>query len=312
MVIVIAGPTASGKSSIAMSIAERIRGVIINADSRQLYKGLPILTAHPSKEDMDKVPHKLYGVFEYDEQEVSSASWSILAEKTISEISSKDPSCVFILVGGTGFYIDAFINGLSPIPTINPDIKRAFYEKHINTSTDCIRASLREIDPDSEASIQSSDRQRLLRALLVSSFTDRAMSSWQSLPRSIQKIEFFNILVLPDRETLKRKITARLNQMIRLGVIDEVAEFRSLENYRSSQLALSIGFKEFSLYIDGAISLERSTELTEISTRRYAKRQSTWFRNKFSPDLVIYKESSENLEYTVDSIFNKMKKSMKI
>ncbi|MFA7276854.1 MAG: tRNA (adenosine(37)-N6)-dimethylallyltransferase MiaA [Pseudobdellovibrionaceae bacterium] len=281
-VTVIAGPTASGKSALALDIARGENGVIINADSLQIFQGLPLLTACPSAEDRAIVPHRLYEVLAPDVP-VTAVSWSGMALDEIRKAheSGQHP----ILVGGTGFYLKTLIEGLSPIPSLPPTFRLQAEEELETLGVAAFFAMLSHLDPAFAAGVDSYNSRRLVRAYEVYLATGKPMSYWQSLPRepvSNERYDFDVRLVLPARKELYERCNERLLAMIDHGVLDEVRVFDSLiargEASSSCGLVKALGFKALQAHVHDEIDLGQAITLAQNQTRAYAKRQETWFR----------------------------------
>ncbi len=278
--VLIAGPTASGKSAMALEFASRHNGVIINADSMQVYDALPILTARPSGDEMQEVPHRLYahvppGIA------YSSARWLEDAAAVLGELRRQQRMAV--VVGGTGLYFTALLGGLSPVPRIDPDIRQQARELAAQ-DRDELFALLRQHDPQSAERFEPADTQRATRALEVVLSTGRTLGDWQALPGTpvIAASDHVRRFVLePPRAVLHQRIDMRFDQMIEQGALEEVRAFSDLGLARDLPIMKAIGFREIEHYLAGTISLTESIERAKAATRQYAKRQSTWFRGQF-------------------------------
>ena len=275
--IVIAGPTASGKSGLALELARRIDGTIINADSMQVYRELRILTARPSAAEEAAVPHRVYGVLPARERS-SVAHWLGLAEEAAAE---GRPA---ILCGGTGFYIEAFLSGLSEMPDIPSDIRRRAAARRAEVGAESFHAEVAVRDPALAARVPPGDRQRLLRAWAMLETTGRPLSAWRTGPSAGPKTAF-RILFDPPREALRDRIAERFRGMIRRGALDEVRPLRDLDPELPAMKAL--GVRELLAHLDGAIGIDEAQTLAVGATRRFAKRQRTWFSHRFRPDLTL-------------------------
>ena len=276
-VLIVAGPTGSGKSSYAYKVAQDQKGIILNGDSIQVYKSLEILTAQPSPEKQKQVPHHLYGFLDPHE------TWSV--EKWCSHIIPLIEKChesanLPIVVGGTGFYLKILQEGISPIPPIDISVR-----KHLMESQDDLYAQLQKADPALAHQIDPHDTQRTMRGLEVFHGTGIPLSAWQKKKPTPPPYAFEKILFMPSKEDLEPRLSARLEEMVERKVVDEVAHFLSLS---PSPTALkAIGLKEFGAFLKGETSLEDAKALTLLHTRQYAKRQRTWFKHQFKPDLTI-------------------------
>ena len=292
-IILIAGPTASGKSKIAIEIAKKIKGEIINADSMQVYKEFSILSSRPSNLDLKKVKHHLYG-FQPAKKIFSTGAWLKLVKKQIN-ICLKNKK-IPILVGGTGLYFEAITKGMSKIPHINLKARnktrvlqkklgqKKFYEK------------LLKLDPLIKNKIEPFDTQRSIRAYEVKKFTKKSIFEWYKLTKSeFKKFQIFKIFIDVPREKLLKKISKRVEQMFKNGCIKEVNFFLGLNIDRSLSVNKIIGVIEIKDYLLGISNLTQSKELINIKTRQYAKRQVTWARGHMSDWNKLYSNSFSSL-----------------
>lgn len=283
IVHIIAGPTASGKSARALALALESGGVIINADSMQLYNGLPLLTAQPSLADFEKVPHRLYGVLDVHGQ-TNAVSWRKMALDEIYSVLSH--GLVPVVVGGTGFYLKALMEGLSPIPEIPPEERILAEDLLEKVGLAEFFEIIKEHDAELAEKIDPQNRQRLVRAFEVIHYTGKKMSYWQSLPSEgvPEDLEFKVELMSPAREDLYARCNARFDQMVAQGVIDEVAEFdEKIEAGKippECPLTHALGFEPLQSYLRGEMDRDTAIVLAKNETRHYAKRQVTWFKSQ--------------------------------
>lgn len=284
-VVIVAGPTASGKSTFALEEVSKRSGVIINGDSLQLYQGLPLLTAQPTPTDCEKAPHFLYRIFPPHAPQASAAAWQSLAidaiEKSLQQ--GKNPW----IVGGTGFYLKVLLAGLSPMPTIREEVKDLFKKKTEGQSTSCLFDRLKREDPLIAGRLSPQDRQRILRALLVSEATEHPLSFWQKQPRQKVPYHFKTLYLNPPRRVLHQQIEQRFDHMRRQGVIEEVETFLKGEKTSTSPLTTAIGFRQISDFLNGQLTESEAFEKIIFATRQYAKRQETWFRHQFKSDWTL-------------------------
>ena len=283
-VTIIAGATASGKSARAIELALQRNAVIINADSQQLYKALPILTAQPSIDDLNSAPHLLYGILDHHEQ-WSAATWANNCADLIRDLwnQNKHP----IIVGGTGFYIKALLDGFSPLPDVPPEYRTNGNEAFKQHGAEKFYADLIKDDPLIEGRLNPNDKQRLIRAREVFDYTKQSIIEWQAkpnipiLPEAIFDIE---IISLP-RDILYARCEKRIQVMLDQGVMDEVMKlYADLETLKTptAPVTKALGYHEFSNYGLGNMSLDDAIEKTALLTRHYAKRQVTWFKNQMA------------------------------
>lgn len=287
---IICGPTASGKSNYALNLAKECDGIIINADSMQVYKGLEIITAQPNKDDRKRVPHYLYGYIDLASA-YSVGIWLQEVVTTINDIlkSGKTP----IVVGGTGMYINALVNGLATIPSISEDVK--IYVRSISASspTKELHQKLMEIDPVLASRLKNSDTQRITRGLEVYYETGRALSDWQKQNNAIYMRDKFSItLITPERNILYDRINRRFLEMLDHGLIEEIRNVIPMSgfditNQNTIKLPKAIGLEQMLHHILGKITLDEAICKSQQLTRNYAKRQTTWFKNQLSYDNII-------------------------
>ncbi len=274
LVYVIAGSTASGKSSLAEKIAGKKNGVIINADSLQLISALPILTAQPSSAIQKNLPHEMYGIYAPGTV-VSAGMWleKVLEVIEQTHFMGKLP----IVVGGTGFYLKSLLEGLSPIPKISQEVKGKVQSIFEKSGKEGIVEVLKQQDP--EILNKYVDPQRLKRALEVILGTGKSISFYQKIKPEVPDFTFYKILVDMDRAPLRINIKYRMQTMLDLGVLEEVRDFNGETH--------ALGYHELKTHLTGEISLKSALDLMEMKTCQYAKRQTTWFRNQMVYDEVI-------------------------
>lgn len=278
LALVVAGPTASGKSALALHLAEKLGGTIINADSLQIYRELEIITARPSEREMARVPHRLYGVLSAREN-CSVGRWREMALHEMERAGSEGR--LPILVGGTGLYLKALEEGLYQIPSVPPEV-RAEAERLVGSGRrELLRRDLETGDPESHARLHPNDTQRLMRAWEVLKATGRPLSYWQNhASLSPAPWRFAWILILPSPEQLAVSIDRRFEAMVKEGALEEVRRLLDLELPHSSTAAKAVGVPELAAYVQGTSELEQAVEAAQLATRRYAKRQLTWLRGQ--------------------------------
>ena len=276
----IAGPTASGKSALALDLAERTGGRIVNADAIQLYSDLQILTARPGADDLARAPHALYGVAD------GADAWSVgrWLRAATALLEGADADGPLIFVGGTGLYFRALTKGLAEAPPADPHMRDELLEHYDQVGEAAFRERLAALDPAAAARIAPNDRQRLVRALSVALSTGRSLSDWQAdtIPL-LTGDRWRGVVVAPDRGVLHARIDARVEAMARDGVTAEVARLAARALPPELPVMKAVGFREFAAHVQGACPLDQSIRDTQTATRQYAKRQMTWFRNQ-SPD----------------------------
>ena len=279
-IILISGPTASGKSNFAIKIAKKVNGEIINADSMQVYKQLKILTARPNKEEQKNIKHHMYGVIDLDKK-FSTGQWLKAVIKKIKEIKKRKK--IPILVGGTGLYFQSLINGLVKIPEIPPKFRNKIRLKQKKEGQKKFYKKLLLIDPDVKDKFDPNDTQRAIRAFEIKSFTKISMYEWINKTKSeFKDEEFLKLYIDFKREDLIKRISLRTIKMIEEGAIREVKRFIKSKIKKNLGVNRVIGIDELTQYLDKKINLDQAQELILIKTRQYAKRQATWARSRMT------------------------------
>ena len=285
-VLVLFGPTACGKSSLAIKISENVKSTIINADSIQVYRDLRILTSRPSEDDERRTSHKLYGIIN-GEDSFSVASWLELATKEI--LSSWNQGKLPILVGGTGMYLKSLMEGISDIPSIPKSIK-------LETEKELKKNGLKQLynqllEFNQETKINKHDTQRVVRAFNVLKSTGRSIEEWQKENKKALDDIYFEIFIPPfDREELYKRSEDRFDQMLINGAVQEVRDLMDLNLDCNYSIMKAIGVREIRKYLEDEISEDECTTLSKKNTRNYIKRQLTWIRgNNISSNIDIKK-----------------------
>lgn len=278
-VVVVAGPTASGKSALALDIALKYNGVIINADAMQIYKGTPIIAATPTADDTKKVRHLLYEIFEPN-QRGSVSEWLNLAVAAIKQVWREQQ--LPIVVGGTGFYIESLINGVSPIPETSDKVKAEVADIFDRGGVEALFAKLQKIDKKGAALVNPNDTTRVRRALEIFLDTKKSIDEWFKMPmiKKLPEADFRVVALLPELAQLEDKCAKRFDIMMENGALAEVQELLKMNLDDNLPAMKAIGVPELKLYLDGNISLNEAVSLAKLHTRQYAKRQLTWFRNR--------------------------------
>lgn len=280
-VLLLAGPTASGKSALALRLAEALDGEIVGADSMQIYRDLRVLTARPSPEEEARAPHHLVGVVDGAEA-WSVGRWQAAAAEAIAGVQARGRTP--IVVGGTGLYFRALVVGVAEMPAVPQEAREAADAEYHSRGEAAVREALRRLDPAAEARIAANDRQRLVRALAVARHTGRALSDWQAGTRPVLAPDAWRGLVLePARETLYARCDARLAAMLDQGALDEVRSLLARRLSPELPVMKAVGVPELARHLAGELSLGEALALAQQMTRNYAKRQLTWFRNQ-TPD----------------------------
>ncbi len=277
-IILIAGPTASGKSNFSLKLAKKINGEIINADSMQIYKQLQILTARPKKEDLKKIKHHLYGFCDV-KKNYSTGEWLKEVIKKISYIRKRKK--IPIIVGGTGLYFKALTDGLVKIPNIpfKERNKIRLIQKKLGQKK--FYNALLKIDPLSKNKIDKNDVQRSIRAYEIKNLTKKSIFEWFKKTKGVYSSnEFVKLYIDFSRQDLINRINLRINKMFNEGAIEEVKRFNKLKVKKENSSQKVIGIKEITSFLDKHCSLDQAKVLIAIKTRQYAKRQTTWARGQ--------------------------------
>jgi tRNA dimethylallyltransferase len=299
-IILISGPTASGKSNFAVKIAKKIQGEIINADSMQVYKKLKILTARPNREEQKNIKHHLYGVVDLNKK-FSTGQWLELAIKKIKIIQKNKK--IPVVVGGTGLYFQSLINGLVKIPEIPLKFRNKIRLKSKREGQKKFYKKLLKLDPKIKDKFDQNDTQRSIRAYEIKSYTDISMYDWFAKTESVFKdSDFLKLQIDTKREKLIQKINLRTSNMIEGGAINEVKKFLKLKIRKDQSVNKVIGIAELTQYLNDEITLAEAKELILIKTRQYAKRQATWTRTRMISWIKI--DPSK-----LDNYIKKLKKS---
>ena len=275
-IILISGPTASGKSNFAINLAKKVNGEIINADSMQIYKELKILSARPDPKNYQKIKHHLYG-FHNVKKNFSTGDWLKLSIKLIKDVKKRKKVPIF--VGGTGLYFKALSEGLVNIPNIPISFRNKIREEHKKLGQKKFYKKLLKLDLISINKINPTDVQRTIRAYEVKKFTKRSLHDWFKETKSFfDKDDFFKIYIDFPRKELIERINNRVKLMMKLGAINEVRRFIKLKVKKDKSVNKAIGVNEIKEYLNNEKNLKEITEKISIKTRQYAKRQSTWAR----------------------------------
>ena len=279
-IILISGPTASGKSYFAVKIAKKIQGEIINADSMQVYKNLKILTARPNKIEQKDIKHHLYGVVDLNKK-FSTGQWLEVVIKKIKNIKKKKK--IPILVGGTGLYFQSLINGLVKIPEIPLKFRNKVRLMSKRQGQKKFYKKLLKLDPKVKDRFDPNDTQRSIRAYEIKSYTDISMYDWLARTESeFKNSDFLKLYIETKREKLIERINLRTLNMINGGAINEVKKFLKLKIRKDQSVNKVIGIAELTQYLNHEVTLEEAKELISIKTRQYAKRQATWARTRMT------------------------------
>ncbi|MGY9000629.1 MAG: tRNA (adenosine(37)-N6)-dimethylallyltransferase MiaA [Rhodospirillales bacterium] len=293
-ILIVAGPTASGKSNFALAAAHKFDGVIINCDAMQVYRELRIISARPSEEDEAKAPHKLYGLIPAS-QSCSVGVWRELAVLEIEACwnAGKLP----IITGGTGLYIKSLMEGLTEIPDVSPEIRAEATTRLGEVGATAFHRELSKFDPVSAKRLNPADSQRVIRAFEIYLGTNRCLSDWHANGPTTQPLKALYQMVIfePPRAELYAKCESRFDLMIANGALEEVDALRGLHLCPTLPAMKALGVQELISYLNGDLPLEVAFLAAQQATRRYAKRQLTWFRNQITQNNRIYAQYSESL-----------------
>ena len=277
-IILIAGPTASGKSNFAVNLAKKIDGEIINADSMQIYKQLKILTARPNTKKQKNIRHHLYGIININKN-FSSGIWLKLAISKIKEIRRRKK--IPIVVGGTGLYFQSLINGLVKIPNISMKLRNKIRSMQKRYGQKKFYKKLLKLDPKVKSKFDPNDTQRSIRAFEIKTHTKISMYDWLNKTKPIfNESVFLKFYVNFERSKLIKRIQKRTENMIKKGAIQEVVKFNKLRIKKDKSINKVIGIDELTKYLNNQIKLKQAKELITIKTRQYAKKQTTWARSR--------------------------------
>jgi len=279
--ILIAGPTASGKSALALALADEHNGVIINADSMQVYRELRILTARPGVADEAQAPHRLYGHVAGAEG-YSAGRYCKDAAKAIA--ATREEGRMPIIVGGTGLYFRALLQGLAPIPEIAPEVRAHWRAAGERLGAVGLHKELQRRDPQMAERLRPTDPQRLMRALEVLEGTGKSLAYWQALPGVpvLKQDDTQRLLVMPERDILYQRCDRRFTQMLKDGAVDEVRALCQLNLDGGLPIMRALGVRPLMEYLHGKATLELAIERSKTETRQFAKRQLTWLRRNMN------------------------------
>jgi tRNA dimethylallyltransferase len=302
-VIVIGGPTASGKSAVAMDVAEEFNGVIINADSMQIYDGLRVVSARPSPDDERRVPHRLYGVMAPNET-CSAGHWERLCIDEIQKVWAEGK--LPIVTGGTGLYIKTLVDGISHLPDIPDEIRDRIRARCAEEGIEVLYEELQAKDSEMAARLKPLDRQRICRALEVLETTGKSLAVLQREIKPVPALaaNYVTHVIMPPRPTLYKRCDRRFDIMLEQGALEEVRNFAALDLDVNLPVMKALGVPELLSHIRGDMTLEEARLNAQMMTRRFAKRQCTWFRNQMKDIEIHSAQYSESLR---DEIYKKIR-----
>lgn len=292
--ILIAGPTASGKSALALHLAKKTGGFIVNTDSMQVYDVLDLLSARPQPDELRQAEHYLYGHVA-PSVSYSTGKWFADVEALLSRRDLKGRTPIF--VGGTGLYFRALLGGLSQMPEVPVDVREYWRNKMSEKGAEALHIMLMERDPEIAAKLRPTDSQRIVRAIEVFEGTGKSLLHWQKNTGTalVDDARARKIILLPDRQWLGERIAQRFNLMWDHGALEEVRAIMALDLDPALPALKAIGVREISAFFAGEMTREEAIELSVIATRQYAKRQSTWFRNQLDDSWQRYISGQEAL-----------------
>ena len=293
-VLIVAGPTASGKSALALDMAEAFDGVVINADSMQVYSELRVLSARPDESETSRAPHRLYGVLSGREA-CSAGKWRDMAMAEINDCHAQGK--LPIITGGTGMYLNALTEGIAPIPDVPSRIRDSVTAELEDIGHAAFFEKLKKNDPETAATLDGTNTQRMIRAAEVFAHTGRGLASWHKEPMvpPPANMKFKKLCYMPPRDILYDRCNRRFDLMLEQGAIDEVRDLIALGLPDTAPVMKAVGVRELGAYLAGEIDLATAREKSQRETRRYAKRQLTWFRHQMSDKEIIDAQYSESL-----------------
>jgi tRNA dimethylallyltransferase len=274
-VALIAGPTASGKSAVALAYAQQIGGVIVNADSAQIYSAIPVLSAGPTADELARAEHRLYGILD-GAVPCSAADWAEMAKREITDVHGQGG--IPVLVGGTGLYLRTLLGGIAPVPPIDAEIRRRVRETPVEENC----SKLETLDPEAAARLKPGDTARISRALEVILSTGRTLAEWQKQRQGgiDDQVELRPLILLPPRDWLYARCDDRFERMFEGGAIEEVVTLLARNLNPNLPIMRAIGVPEIAAYLQGDLTREQAIAAGQQATRRYAKRQYTWFAHQ--------------------------------
>lgn len=285
-VLIIAGPTASGKSALAIAAAQALNGVVLNCDSMQIYKDIPIIAATPSAEEKQQAEHRLFELYDV-EKRGNVVEWLDLCAEEIRKLWAEGR--LPVVVGGTGMYIDALINGITPIPEVKPEVRQNLRERLQNDGLTRLYIELKAKDAEIAKKLSPNDKTRIVRALEIIETTGKKVSEWYRVPliQRLPEANFTVVKIVPEIDVIEQRCRARLDIMVESGALDEIAGLLKRGVDETLPAMKALGVPELMRAAKGEIPLSEALELAKLHTRQYAKRQRTWLRNKLKADIVL-------------------------
>ena len=283
-VLIIAGPTASGKSALAIAAARALNGVVINCDSMQIYKDIPIIAATPNAAEKQQAEHRLFELYDVTKRG-NVVEWLELCAVEIRKLWAEGR--LPVVVGGTGMYIDALLNGMTPIPEVNPAVRENLRHRQEKEGLLRLYIELQTKDAEIAAKLSPNDKTRIVRALEIIETTGKKVSEWYKVPliKALPEANFAVVKIVPAIEVIEARCRERLDKMVELGALDEIAELLKRGADETLPAMKALGVPELALAVKGEKLLSEALELAKLHTRQYAKRQRTWLRNKLTADI---------------------------
>ena len=305
-VLVIAGPTASGKSALAAEAAQALNGVVLNCDSMQIYKDIPIIAAAPTEAEKKLAEHRLFEIYDSDKRG-NVVDWLNLCAAEIHKLWAENR--LPVVVGGTGFYAEALLKGVTPIPETPPEIREQLQAQMRQYGLEKLYADLQQKDAEIAAKLNPNDKTRIIRALEVIVATGIKLSEWYKKPlvQKLPEANFITVKIMPALEMIAERCCLRLDRMVNeLGVLAEIEKLLNKGVDKNMPAMKALGVPELSLFIKGQMPLEEALNLAKLHTRQYAKRQRTWLKNKMPADIVFENVYEGQKDY-LQQIFNVIK-----
>ena len=305
-VLVIAGPTASGKSALAAEAAQALNGVVLNCDSMQIYKDIPIIAAAPTEAEKKLAEHRLFEIYDCDKRG-NVVDWLNLCAAEIHKLWAENR--LPVVVGGTGFYAEALLKGVTPIPETPPEIREQLQTQMRQYGLEKLYADLQQKDAEIAAKLNPNDKTRIIRALEVIAATGIKLSEWYKKPlvQKLPEANFITVKIMPALEMITERCCLRLDKMVNeLGVLAEIEKLLNKGVDKNMPAMKALGVPELSLFIKGQMPLEEALNLAKLHTRQYAKRQRTWLKNKMPADIVFENVYEGQKDY-LQQIFNVIK-----
>lgn len=305
-VLVIAGPTASGKSALAAEVAYALNGVVLNCDSMQIYKDIPIIAAAPTEAEKKLAEHRLFEIYDCDKRG-NVVDWLNLCVAEIRKLWAENR--LPVVVGGTGFYAEALLKGVTPIPETPAEIRKQLQDRLHRDGLENLYVELQQKDVEIAAKLNPNDKTRIIRALEVIEATGIKLSEWYRKPliQKLPEADFITVKIMPSLEVIATRCCLRLDKMVNeLGVLAEIERLLTKGTDENMPAMKALGVPELSLFIKGQLSLDEALSLAKIHTRQYAKRQRTWLKNKMPADIIFENVYSGQKDY-LQQIFNVIK-----